>query len=104
VLDVDAGRNRVVVGAAELLARRGLIAGDVSWVAGRPPADGPFEADVRVRYRGEGVPAVVDAAGDGSEVRVEFRVPQRAIAPGQSAVFYLGDEVLGGGRIREAVS
>jgi tRNA-uridine 2-sulfurtransferase len=104
VLDVDAGRNRVVVGAAELLARRGLIAGDVSWVAGRPPADGPFEADVRVRYRGEGVPAVVDPAGDGSEVRVEFRVPQRAIAPGQSAVFYLGDEVLGGGRIREAVS
>jgi tRNA-specific 2-thiouridylase len=102
VLDVDRERNRVVVGAAELLARRGLIAESVSWVAGGPPSDGPFEAGARVRYRGDDVPAVVDPGIEGDAVRVEFRTPQRAIAPGQSVVFYQDDEVLGGGRIREA--
>ncbi len=101
VVDVDAGRNRVVVGPVELLARRGLVADRVSWVAGEPPADGPFEAGVRVRYRGEDVPAVV--APDGDRMRVEFRTPQRAVAPGQSAVVYRGDELLGGGRIVEAL-
>jgi tRNA-uridine 2-sulfurtransferase len=55
-----------------------------------------------VRYRGDDVPAVVEALGDGSEAGVEFRRPERAIAPGQSAVFYRGDEVLGGGRIRSS--
>jgi tRNA-specific 2-thiouridylase len=102
VVDIDAGANRVVVGPAELLARRGLVAERVSWVAGAPPARGPFEAEVRVRYRGEDVPAVIEPSADGSGARVEFRRPERAIAPGQSVVFYRGDEVLGGGRILEA--
>ena len=39
----------------------------------------------------------------GGRIRVEFRTPQRAVAPGQSAVIYLGDELLGGGRIVEAL-
>ena len=99
VLDVDAPANRVVVGPGELLARRGLRADRVSWVAGSPPA-GPVEASVKVRYRGEDVPAVVAPTGR-DEAVVEFRTPQRAIAPGQSAVFYAGDEVLGGGVIAE---
>lgn len=101
VVDVDPRENRVVVGPGELLARRGLFAERVSWVAGEAPADGPFEVDVKVRYRGDEVPAVAEARGDG--VRVEFRTPQRAIAPGQSVVFYRNNEVLGGGVIREAV-
>lgn len=99
VLSTDAASNRVVVGPGELLARRGLRADRVSWVAGRPP-DGPMEAMVRIRYRGDPVWAVVDA-GD-AEAVVEFRSPQRGVAPGQSVVFYSGDEVLGGGRIVEA--
>jgi len=101
VIDVDASRNRVVVGSQELLARRGLVADRVSWVAGRPPSDGPFEADVRIRYRGEDVTSVVSPTTGGFEV--EFRVPQRAVAPGQSAVVYRGDELLGGGRIVRSV-
>jgi tRNA-specific 2-thiouridylase len=100
VVDIDARANRVVVGPAELLARRGLRAEAVSWVAGTAPV-GPVEVTVRVRYRGADVPAVVEAMADG-DVRVAFRTPERAIAPGQSVVFDEGDEVLGGGTIVEA--
>ncbi|HEX9311703.1 MAG TPA: aminomethyltransferase beta-barrel domain-containing protein, partial [Actinomycetota bacterium] len=102
VVDVDPGANRVVVGPGELLARRGLRADRVRWVAGEPPAGGPFEAHVRIRYRGEDVPAAVEATGHDRAV-VEFRSPQRGVAPGQSVVIYSGDEVLGGGRIAEAL-
>jgi tRNA-specific 2-thiouridylase len=98
VLEVDATANRVVVGPRELLSRRGLRADRASWVAGEPPCDGPFEAEVRVRYRDGGVPAVVEPQGSDA-FTVTFRSPQRAIAPGQSAVIDRGDEVLGGGRI-----
>ena len=97
VLEIDAAANRVVVGPGELLARAGVLADRVTWIAGEPPSDGPFEAEVRLRYRGDDVPAVVQLLGD--RVRVELRTPQRGIAPGQSAVLYRGDELLGGGRI-----
>ncbi len=101
VVDLDASSGRVVVGPGELLARGGLTADRASWVAGRPPSDGPFEAEVRIRYRGDDVPAVVKADADDA-FNVEFRSPQRAVAPGQSVVVYLGDELLGGGRIVSA--
>lgn len=100
VLEVDAAANRVIVGPEELLARRGLLADRVSWVAGEPPSAGPFEAEVRIRYRGEDVPAVIEPEGEG--MRVEFRTPQRGVAPGQSVVVYRGEELLGGGRILRA--
>jgi tRNA-uridine 2-sulfurtransferase len=102
VVEMDRAANRIVVGPGELLARRGLRADRVTWVAGRPPGEGPFEADVRIRYNGEDVPAVVEPLGLDA-VAVEFRVPQRGVAPGQSVVFYAGDDVLGGGRITESL-
>jgi tRNA-uridine 2-sulfurtransferase len=102
VVDVEPARNRVVVGTRALLARRGLVADRVSWVAGGPPHPGAFEAEVRIRYRGEDAPAVVEPIGT-DRVRVEFRAPQRAVTPGQSAVIYRGEELLGGGRIVEAL-
>jgi tRNA-specific 2-thiouridylase len=101
VLDVDAIANRVVVGPGELLARRGVEADRVHWVAGRAPADGPFEAEVRLRYRGEDVPAVLSTVGD--RLKVEFRTPQRGVAPGQSVVAYRGEQLLGGARIVSAI-
>jgi tRNA-specific 2-thiouridylase len=102
VVDVDAASNRVVVGPEQLLSRRGLVADRMTWVAGGPPSDGRFEADAQIRYRGDAVAAVVDACGE--TAKVEFKAPVRAVAPGQSVVFYRGDEVLGGGRIIEALS
>jgi tRNA-specific 2-thiouridylase len=101
VVDLDAATNRVVVGPHDLLSRGGLIADRVRWVAGPPPAAGPFEADVRIRYRGDDIPAVVTPEGD--RLHVRFARPQHAVAPGQSVAIYRGEELLGGARILEAV-
>jgi tRNA-uridine 2-sulfurtransferase len=100
VVDVDAAANRVVVGPASLLARRGLLAERVNWIAGRPGAR--FEADVKIRYRGQDARAVVEPFGT-DRARVRFRAPQRAVTPGQAVVFFAGDEVVGGGTIRTAL-
>jgi tRNA-specific 2-thiouridylase len=102
VVELDRSRNRVVLGPASLLARRGLLADRMLWVAGSPPDSGPFEAEARTRYRGPDAPCVVEPLPDG-RARVEFRAPQRAVAPGQSVVVYRGEELLGGGRIVEAI-
>jgi tRNA-uridine 2-sulfurtransferase len=103
VVDVDAASNRVVIGPEELLARTGLVADRVSWIAGRPPDRGPFEAEVRIRYRGEDVPSILEPRGS-EGLGVRFRSPQRAVAPGQSVAVYRGDQLLGGGRIVRAVA
>jgi tRNA-specific 2-thiouridylase len=99
VLEVDATENRVVVGPEELLGRRGLMAERVNWIPERP--DGPLEADVRIRYRAAGAPALVEPVG-WDRAQVEFRSPVRAVAPGQLAAFYAGDEVVGSGTISSA--
>jgi len=100
VTRIDASRNRVVVGAAEALGARAARIPRVCWVAGEPPAE-PLRADVRVRYRHAGAPATLEPLPDGG-ARVVFDGPVSAVAPGQSAVFYAGDAVLGGGPIGEA--
>jgi tRNA-uridine 2-sulfurtransferase len=97
VLDVDAAARRVVVGPGELLARAGLYADRVTWIAGPPPSEPVLDATVRIRARGDDVPAVI--LPEDVRAEVEFSSPQRGVAPGQSVVFYRGDELLGGGRI-----
>jgi tRNA-specific 2-thiouridylase len=69
---------------------------DVSW-CGPAPA-GPLPCRTRIRSRGAEAEALVTPL-DGRRARVEFAEPLRAIAPGQAAVFYVGDEVAGGGWI-----
>jgi tRNA-specific 2-thiouridylase len=101
VLEIDAPADRVVVGPRDLLARRGLVADRVSWVAGEPPSGGPFEGEVKIRYRGQDVSSVIEPLGD--RLRVEFRTAQRAVAPGQSVAVYRGEELFGGGRILEPI-
>jgi tRNA-specific 2-thiouridylase len=89
--------NLVVVGPESDLLADVLFAEDLRWTGGTPPdLDAPVE--VKIRYRNAPVSArlLLRAAGS-AEVRLD--APQRAVTPGQAAVFYRGDEVLGGGRI-----
>ena len=97
VRELDAGRNRVVVGDAASLLATGARLERVSWIAGHPP---PRErhVTVQVRYRHEGARATVEAQ-PGDRALVHFEEPVHAVAPGQAAVVYDGDEVLGGGWI-----
>lgn len=96
VTAVDPVRNVVTLGSEEDLFADGLSAESVRWVGGVAPGD-ELEADVKIRYRTPASPAVV-RPGDGG-AHVQFERPQRAITPGQAAVFYRGDQVLGGGII-----
>jgi tRNA-uridine 2-sulfurtransferase len=90
----------VVVGPRKGLDAYGLVASRCNWLSWDvPPAR--FACDVKIRYRGQAVPAQVEILADG-RVAVTFEEPQRAVCPGQAAVFYRGDEVLGGGWIEEA--
>ena len=102
VIALDPEGNRVIVGEREDLYARALQAIDVHWVADAPPAT-PIRVTVRTRYRMEAAEATVATNADG-EARVEFAEPIRAVAPGQAAVFYQDDEVIGGGRIDRALS
>ncbi len=91
----------VVVGSQDDLLARGLVAERCNWLSfDRPP--GPQECEVKIRYGSQAVPALVTVGGDPSTAFVEFETPQRAVTPGQAAVFYRGEEVLGGGWIEEA--
>jgi tRNA-uridine 2-sulfurtransferase len=97
VLELRPESNQVVVGTNEELMRDSLTADDVHWTSGEAPAE-PFRAEVKIRYRALEVPATVTPL-PGRCIRVEFDTPQRAITPGQAAVVYIEDEVIGGGTI-----
>ena len=99
VLGIDAPTKTVTVGPAQALDKAGLVARNASWPAGVPVS--PVEATIKIRYRDPGTPGTVTPSGDRVEVR--FNRPARAIAPGQAAVFYRGDEVLGGAWIEAAL-
>jgi len=100
VTHLDAQENVVEVGKREEAFAQTCFLEDVSWIAGRPPENNRLY-DLRIRYQHDGVPARIHHVGD-SCVRVDFLAPQFAVTPGQAAVFYDGDEVLGGGWIASA--
>ncbi len=94
--------NQVVVGRGEELKRPGLLARGVNWVSLDPPEE-PRPCRVKIRYNDPGVPAVIDPPAPDGSVAVRFESPQRAVTPGQSAVWYHGDTVWGGGIISRAL-
>ena len=97
VIAIDPEANRVVVGGGKELETSEADVSSLRFPSGETPA-APFRAEIRVRHRAPEVPATVHPSGDG-DARVVFDRPVRAVAPGQSCVFYRGDIVLGGGVI-----
>ncbi len=97
VVGFDVERGAVIVGTSEHLWSDELIAEKVNWISIRKLRE-PIRAGARIRHKHEAAPATISPL-DGGAVRVRFEKPQRAIAPGQSVVFYDGDVVVGGGII-----
>jgi len=108
VVRLDAAMNRVVVAPRAEAARSDCTVGAVNWVSLAPPQE-PIAVEVQVRYRSGAVAAQLTplpateadhAAGRPHRCRLEFAEEQFSITPGQAAVFYAGDRVLGGGLIQ----
>jgi tRNA-specific 2-thiouridylase len=97
VTGVDQATNTVHIGPEADLLRTGLLARGVNLVGRSELLDG-MEVQAKVRYKDEATPAKLYPDGDGC-VRVVFDTPKRAITPGQSVVFYDGEDVIGGGVI-----
>ena len=108
VVALDAARNRVIVAPRAEAARQGCVVGAVNWVSIQPPEE-PLEVMVQVRYRSAPVPAhLIPCPATAADQTLErphrcrllFSEPQFSITPGQAAVFYAGEVLLGGGLIQ----
>lgn len=105
VVDKDVERNVLVVAQGHnhpRLYSDGLIAKQLHWVD-RKERTKPFDCVVKTRYRQQDIPCHVEPL-DNDTIKVTFTSPQAAVTPGQSAVFYLGEECLGGGIIEQRFS
>jgi tRNA-specific 2-thiouridylase len=101
VTHIDSARNTIVVGDDRETLRDELIASQVNFIPFHK-LDSEMSVKAKVRYKQRESEATISPAGEG-RVRVKFRAPQRAAAPGQSVVFYTGDVVVGGGIIERVV-
>jgi len=99
VVGIDDRSRRVVVGSKADLKCAGLVTRAVNWLE---PPDGETPAEVQIRYRAPAVACRIRPCSDGS-CEVLFSEPAPAVTPGQAAVFYRGDQVLGGGWIERAL-
>lgn len=99
VLEIRGDKKQVVVGKAEDLMSREMRVKQMNWVS-VASLDGPMRVQAKIRHKHEPAWAIITPADDDpSTVISTFDAPQRAITPGQAAVFYEGDEVVGGGWI-----
>jgi tRNA-specific 2-thiouridylase len=100
VIEKDTENNILVVGPRKALCKRTLCVGEVNWVSTNPPpADASLKAEVEVRYRTKPIPGELHVRNDGT-VHIDVPRHDQAIAPGQSAVWYQGDVLIGGGIIQ----
>ena len=95
VISLDPANNRVVVGEDAALRRTRCEVEDANWISIFAPSE-PLRAHVKIRHKHEAAPATIEAQSS-TTARITFDQPQRAITPGQAAVFYSGEVVLGGG-------
>lgn len=96
VIDIDPDASRVIVGFEEDLVKEEFEIDNVNWLEGLP--EEPIQGAVKIRYAHPGADATIHPLSE-TRARVSLHVPQRAVTPGQAAVVYVGDKVLGGGWI-----
>jgi tRNA-specific 2-thiouridylase len=99
VIRLDSERNCLIVGPKQALLSSECKVVDINWICEEPTS--PLYVNTRVRYRSKEVPSRVYPQNNHTAV-VRFKSPQAAITPGQAAVFYRGEEILGGGWITKA--
>jgi tRNA-uridine 2-sulfurtransferase len=100
VVEIEDASKRVVVGKKNELLSHGLIARQVNWLDA--PDTSETEAEVQVRYRAPAIACVIRQRED-QICEVQFKEPVTAVTPGQAAVFYRGEQVIGGGWIERAL-
>jgi tRNA-specific 2-thiouridylase len=99
VIAINADKNEVVVGGAEEVYREEMVVDNINWIAFTPTL--PMSAQVKIRYKHDATDAeIIPKFEVRNLVTVKFKKPQRAVTPGQAAVFYQDDVVLGGGWIK----
>ena len=101
VLRLDSGRNRLIVGTKDDLLSNECRVTHINWICDAPVE--PTQLHTRVRYRSSEVASTVIPL-DARSAMVRFEEPQSAVTPGQGAVFYRGDEVVGGGWIEDSMA
>ncbi|MDW7652459.1 MAG: tRNA 2-thiouridine(34) synthase MnmA [Bacillota bacterium] len=101
VIELDMTKNTLIVGDDRDVFFRALEADDLNFIQ-IASLDGPMDVTVKIRYHAKEVPAVLSPLPDG-RARLEFAEPERAVTPGQSVVFYDGDDVVGGGIIQKGI-
>ncbi len=97
VIQIEPGSHRVTVGSDAEATTRTLRARELNWIS-IPSLEGDMRVRAKIRHRHEPAWATLRIVGP-DEVEAVFDEPQRAVTPGQAAVFYDGDEVVGGGWI-----
>jgi tRNA-uridine 2-sulfurtransferase len=100
VVEIDKPSKRVVVGKKNELSAAGLVARGVNWI--EPRSDTGIDAEVQIRYRGPAIPCGIRKCSDDA-CEVIFKEAFPAVTPGQAAVFYRGERLLGGGWIERAI-
>ncbi|GAA3760335.1 tRNA 2-thiouridine(34) synthase MnmA [Terriglobus aquaticus] len=98
VLGIEPAKNRVVIGEESLLHQRSATADRLNWISIAELRE-PMRVLAKIRHRHEPAPAIIRPLGD-SQVQIEFDEPQRAVTPGQAALFFDGENVVGGGWLR----
>jgi tRNA-specific 2-thiouridylase len=101
VVRIDAASNTLVAGSRYDASFGAFTAVGVTWTGGSPPKAN-FRAQVQIRHQHKPAPSIIKVKED-STISVQFDEPQHGVAPGQAAVLYDGDIVLGGGWIEKAV-
>jgi tRNA-uridine 2-sulfurtransferase len=98
VISTEPATKRVIIGSNDDLLRGSMRVHEMNWISIAPPSE-PLRAEVKIRNRHAAAPATITPTSDSARIEVHFDQPQRAVTPGQGAVFYSGDLVLGGGWI-----